>query len=302
MMYKEYEKCTLCPRKCSVNRNKEEKGFCGQTSVLKVGRASLHLWEEPCISGENGSGTVFFSGCSLRCCYCQNLNLSRGKEGVVTDAENLSRIFLNLQNNGAHNINLVTGEHFAPQIKEAVKNARKEGLIIPVILNSSGYVSLETLDYLQNVIDIYLVDFKYMNPRLAKKYSEAEDYPDVAKKALEKMYELSGPPVFNNDGILQKGVIVRHLCLPSCNDDSKEVIRYVYGNYNENVLLSIMSQYTPFGNCGKSPSLTRKRTPVGHDKIIDFCLGIGIENAFIQEEEAASESFIPAFDGEGVVF
>ena len=302
MLYKEYENCTLCPRKCNVNRNKEEKGFCGQTSVLKAGRASLHLWEEPCVSGEKGSGTVFFSGCSLHCCYCQNFNLSRGKEGVGIDTENLSRIFLNLQNEGANNINLVTGEHFAPQIKDAVENARKEGLVIPVILNSSGYVSLETLYYLQDVIDIYLVDFKYMNPHLAKKYSEAEDYPNVAKKALEKMYKLAGTPVFNNNGILQKGVIVRHLCLPECSDDSKEVIRYIYENYKENVLLSIMSQYTPFGNCGKYPELTRKLRAEEYDEIIDFCIKIGIENAFIQEEEAASESFIPAFDGKGIAF
>lgn len=301
-MYKEYENCTLCPRKCGINRNKEEKGFCGQTSVLKVGRASLHMWEEPCVSGENGSGTVFFSGCSLHCCYCQNFNLSRGKEGVATDSENLSRIFLNLQEEGAHNINLVTGEHFAPHIKDAVKNAREEGLTIPIILNSSGYMSLETLRYLQDVIDIYLVDFKYMSPELAKKYSEADDYPGIVKKALEKMYQLTGTPVFNNDGILQKGVIVRHLCLPACGDDSKEVIRYVYENYKENVLLSIMSQYTPFGNCGKCPELTRKLRAEEYDEIIDFCLGIGIENAFIQEEEAASESFIPVFDGKGVVF
>lgn len=301
-MYKEYEKCILCPRKCGINRNKEEKGFCGQTSVLKVGRASLHLWEEPCISGEKGSGTIFFSGCSLHCCYCQNFNLSRGEEGVVTDTENLSRIFINLQDDGAHNINLVTSEHFAPHIKAAVKNARKRGLIIPIVLNSSGYVSLETLDYLQDVIDIYLVDFKYINPELAKKYSVAEDYPDVAKKALEKMYKLAGTPVFNNHGILQKGVVVRHLCLPKCSDDSKAVIRYVYDKYKENVLLSIMSQYTPFGNCRKYPELTRKLTTEEYDEILDFCLEIGIENAFIQEGEAASESFIPVFDGKGVAF
>ncbi len=301
-MYQEYEKCTLCPRRCGVNRNKQEKGLCGQTSVLKVGRASLHLWEEPCVSGEKGSGTVFFSGCSLHCCYCQNFNLSRGKEGVATDTENLSRIFLNLQNEGAHNINLVTGEHFGPHIRQAVKNARKEGLTIPVILNNSGYVSLETLDYLKDVIDIYLVDFKYMNPDIAKKYSMAEDYPEVTKKALKKMYSLAGKPAFDENGILKKGVVVRHLCLPTCKDDSKAVISYVYENYKENVLLSIMSQYTPFGNCGKYPELSRKLTSEEYDEILNFCLEIGIENAFIQEEEAASESFIPVFDGKGVVF
>ena len=302
MFYNEYEQCLLCPRRCGVNRKDGKTGFCNQSAILKIGRASLHMWEEPCISGENGSGTVFFSGCSLRCCYCQNFKLSRGEEGVITDAENLSRIFINLQEEGAHNVNLVTGEHFAPHIKSAVEKARKSGLTLPVILNSSGYVSLETLEFLKDVIDIYLVDFKYMDPEIAEKYSSAKDYPDICKKALEKMYDLVGKPEFDHNGMMKKGVIVRHLCLPLCENDSKKIISYVHNRYKENVLLSIMSQYTPFGDCEKYPELTRKLTSSEYNEILDFCLGIGVENAFIQEEESASESFIPSFKGEGVVF
>ena len=302
MNYNEYDECRLCPRKCRVNRNNGEMGVCGQTSSLKIGRASLHLWEEPCISGENGSGTVFFSGCSLKCCYCQNFRLSRGEEGVCTEQDNLSQIFLNLQEEGAHNINLVTGEHFAPQIKSAVKKAREDGLKIPVVLNSSGYVTEETLEYLSDIVDIYLVDFKYMDKHLAKNYSGAEDSPLVAKTALRKMYSIVGAPSFDSEGILKKGVVVRHLCLPGCSEDSKNVIGYIFDNYGENVILSIMSQYTPFGNCEKHPELCKKLTAEEYDEVIDFCLEKGIENAYVQEGEAASESFIPAFDGKGVVF
>lgn len=302
MFYNEYEKCDLCPRKCGVNRNKDEKGFCNQTAQLKVGRASLHMWEEPCISGKNGSGTVFFSGCSLRCCYCQNFHLSRGEEGVVITSENLCSTFLNLQKQGAHNINLVTGEHFAPHIKTAIEKAREEGLKIPVILNSSGYISLRTLELFKEVIDIYLVDFKYMNPETAKKYSLAKDYPSVCIEALDKMYSFVGKPQYDKDGILQKGVVVRHLCLPHSEEDSKKIISYVFEKYGEDVILSIMSQYTPFGECEKYPELTRKLTSKEYDEIVDFCLEKGVKNAFIQGDEAASESFIPSFDGEGVVF
>lgn len=302
MFFEEYEKCTLCPRMCKVNRNKNLRGFCGETSTLRMGRASLHMWEEPCISGERGSGTVFFAGCNLKCCYCQNYKLSRGQEGVELGEKSPVDIFLDLQKQGAHNINLVTGEHFAPHIREAVLSARKRGLEIPVILNSSGYVTEQTLEYLKDVIDIYLVDFKYMNSVISENYSMAQDYPQVVKTALEKMYNLAGNPVLDENGILRKGIIVRHLCLPEHADDSKEIIRYIYNRYGENVLLSIMSQYTPFGNCEKYPELTRKLTSQEYDEIIDFCIDLGIENAFVQEEEAASESFIPEFDGKGVVF
>ena len=301
-MYKEYEKCMLCPRKCGVNRNNGEKGFCGQTAEIFVGRAALHMWEEPCISGEKGSGTVFFSGCNLRCCYCQNFRLSRGEEGVRTDTDNLVRTFLKLQNDGAHNINLVTGDHFAPHIKEAVLKARKKGLNIPIILNSSGYISVETVGFLGDIIDIYLVDFKYITPEISEKYSFAHDYPDVASAALDKMYALAGKPVFDEAGILKKGVVVRHLCLPGNVSDSKSVLSYVYKKYGDDVVISVMSQYTPFGDCKKHPEINRKLTEAEYDEIVDFCIDMGMENAFIQEGEAASESFIPDFDGDGVIF
>ena len=302
MIFEEYENCTLCPRMCNVNRNNNLSGFCRATSALKIGRASLHMGEEPCVSGEHGSGTVFFSGCNLKCCYCQNFSLSRGEEGVETDEGNLCRVFLKLQEQGAHNINLVTGEHFAPHIKKALVNAKEQGLSIPVILNSGGYVSEETLLYLKDVIDIYLVDFKYMDSNLAKKYSSAENYPSVAKKAVERMVSLSGDPVFDSDGMLKKGVIVRHLCLPGNTDDSKRVIKYLHNTYGGRVILSVMNQFTPFGQCEKFPELKKPLSKKEYEKIIDYCIEIGVEDAYIQEGETSSESFIPEFNGEGVVF
>ena len=294
-----YEKCELCPRKCGVNRY-VKTGFCKVYAMPKIGRASLHFWEEPCISGTNGSGTVFFSGCTLRCCYCQNYNLSLGNEGIVTDERQLAKIFLKLQSEGAHNINLVTAEHYAPSVKNAVTEAKKTGLTIPVILNSSGYVSLNTLELLKEVIDVYLVDFKYTDTGLSKQYSLAEDYPLVAWKALGKMTQLKPSPVFDESGIMQSGVIVRHLCLPEHTEDSKKVIKQVFEKYKDKVVLSIMSQYTPMRECGFK-NLTRKLSDKEYEDVIDFCIGLGIEDAYIQEGEAASESFIPVFDGYGVV-
>ncbi len=293
-----YERCKLCPRKCGVNRY-EKTGFCKAYSMPKVGRASLHFWEEPCISGTNGSGTVFFSGCTLRCCYCQNYALSRGNEGIVTDEKRLAKIFLKLQSDGAHNINLVTAEHYAPSVKAAVLEAKNKGLTIPVILNSSGYVSLSTLELLKDVIDVYLVDFKYTDEKLSKLYSLAEDYPQIAMQALEKMTEHKPSPVFDKDGIMQSGVIVRHLCLPGHTEDSKKVIEQVFEKYKDNVVLSIMSQYTPMGK-SKFENLDRKLSEEEYNDIIDYCISLGIEDAYIQEGEASSESFIPVFDGRAI--
>ena len=294
-MYKEYEECTLCPRECRVNRNRGEKGICSQTSNVKIGRNALHYWEEPCISGEKGSGTVFFSGCSLRCVYCQNYNLGRGNVGKEIEESELSDIFIKLQEDGAHNINLVTGDHFAPHIKDAVIKARKDGLTIPVLLNTGGYVSTKTLDILKDIIDIYLVDFKYMNPQIAKNYSNASDYPEVVKKAICKMVEITGDPVYDKDGMLQKGVVVRHLCLPSHTDDSKNIIRYLFETYGTKIIYSIMRQFTPIKNIEKYPHLNRALTEEEYDRVVDYCIEIGIEDAYIQDGECASESFIPEF-------
>ena len=295
MYFKEYDRCKLCPRKCGVDRNSDEKGFCNMPSMPKIARAALHEWEEPCISGERGSGTVFFSGCSLRCCYCQNFAISHNGLGEDADADRLSDIFIKLQEIGAHNINLVTAEHFAPHIKEAVLKARKCGLTLPVILNSSGYVSMETLQMLKDTIDIFLVDFKYMDSLLAEKYSLAKDYPEIVKKTLRKMTDIAPKLIFDKNGMLTKGVIVRHLCLPGHTEDSKEVIDYVFKTYGECVRLSIMSQYTPMTQNMRFENLRRELSPQEYDSVIDFCLDIGIEDAYIQEGGAASESFIPDF-------
>lgn len=297
MYYKEYDACRLCPRQCGADRNAGEYGFCRQTSVMRAGRAALHFWEEPCICGEEGSGAVFFSGCSLRCCYCQNFELSRENQGTEVSEEKLAEIFMRLQIEGANNINLVTAEHFAPQIRQSILLAKEKGLSIPVMLNSSGYVSLHCLEILKDVIDIYLVDFKYMDASLSHKYSMAEDYPETTKKALAKMAELAPGAVFDERGILKKGVIVRHLCLPGHSEDSKRVLAYVYQTYGKNILMSIMRQYTPVNKNKEYPNLNRTLFEKEYEDILDYCLDIGIEEAFIQEGESASESFIPKFEG-----
>ena len=276
-----YRECSLCPRHCGVDRM-ARSGFCGETSEIRVGRASLHYWEEPCVSGENGSGTVFFSGCSLRCCYCQNHKISRGSQGTIVDTEKLANIFLNLQEQNAHNINLVTAEHYAPSVKKAILDAKKKGLVIPIILNSSGYVSDEVLDILHDVVDVYLVDFKYLDSTTAKHYSLAEDYPSVAKRALEKMVSVKPKIIYDEEGIIQSGVIVRHLCLPGHKEESKRILRYVHENYESQVVLSIMSQYTPVNKDSRFENLLRKLIDEEYDEIIDFCLEIGVEDAFVQ--------------------
>jgi len=299
--YSEYENCRLCPRNCGAKRNSGQKGFCRESSELRVGRASLHMWEEPCISGENGSGTVFFSGCSLSCVYCQNYNLSRGKEGVVINAERLAEIFVELQKKGAHNVNLVTGEHFTPHICDAIKIAKQNGLEIPVVFNCGGYTSKTVLEKLEGLVDIYLSDFKYFSSDISKKYSGAEDYFSVALVSAKEMVRQQPKPEFNESGIMQKGVIFRHLCLPGCSEDSKNVIRYLYENFSKNVYLSIMNQYTPDLSKKLPSELGRKLSKREYEDIIDYCICLGIENAYVQEDGTAEESFIPEFDGFGVL-
>ena len=296
MCYAEYKKCTLCPRKCGVDRELYA-GVCGEKNEVRIGRAAPHYWEEPCISGENGSGTVFFAGCSLKCVYCQNRALSRGEKGKPVSVEELAECYIELQQQGVHNINLVTAEHFAPHIKQSVLRAKEKGLNIPVILNSSGYVSPETLDLLKDVIDIYLVDFKYMDSAVAKEFSLASDYPKIAKEAIKKMWGFKGKPCYGEDSMLKSGVVVRHLCLPGFVADSKKILKYVFDEYGTDVILSIMSQYTPMPECSQHPLLQRKLTQKEYDEIIDYCIEIGIEDAYVQDGESASESFIPEFYG-----
>lgn len=292
--------CTLCPRNCKVDRLSGKMGFCGADDKLYLARAALHFWEEPCISGEQGSGTVFFSGCNLRCVFCQNHEISRMDARKEVTVERLAEIFLELQEKGALNINLVTPTHYILQIIRALDLAKSKGLILPVVYNTSGYESIDMLRKLKGYVQVYLPDFKYMSPELAEKYSRARDYPEKAKLALEEMVRQVGTAEFSDEGIIQKGVIVRHLVLPNHTDDSKKVIKYLYEKYGNDIFISIMNQYTPLKQVETIPELNCKLTEEEYDEVVDFAIDIGVENGFIQEGETQSESFIPTFDFEGV--
>ena len=293
--------CTLCPRKCHANRLAGERGFCGQTAEITAARAALHFWEEPCISGDCGSGTVFFSGCNLQCVFCQNHNIAIGQTGRPISTERLSEIFLELQAKGAANINLVTGAHFIPQIVYALTDAKQQGLTIPVVYNSSGYEEISSLKLLDGLVDIYLPDLKYNSSDLSAKYSHAPDYFEKATAAITEMFRQVGTPLFDTTtGLMQKGVIVRHLLLPGQSKDSKKILRYLYTTYKNDIYVSIMNQYTPLPHVADYPEINRKITDEEYRRIISFAEQIGIENGFIQEGETASESFIPEFSGEGL--
>ena len=296
-------KCDLCPRKCLVDRKKGEKGICGQTENLKVARAALHFWEEPCISGDAGSGAVFFSGCPLHCVFCQNENIANGTVGKETALERLVDIFLELQEKRANNINLVTPGHFVPQIVKALDQARREGLTLPVVYNTSSYETVDTIKMLEGYVDIYLPDFKYMSPVLSKKYSHAPDYAEVAKAAIAEMVRQTGKAVFVNgdeDNLILSGTIVRHLTLPGCMADSMQILKYLHETYGDMIYISIMNQYTPVFEQKEYTELNRCVTRREYEKVLDYAFELGIENGFFQDGETARESFIPAFDYEGV--
>lgn len=298
--------CNLCPRHCGVNRNAGERGVCGETSVIRAARAALHMWEEPCISGTRGSGTVFFTGCPLRCVFCQNRNIAIGDVGKEITVQRLAEIFLEQQGRGANNINLVTPTHFVPQIADALIDARNNGLTIPIVYNTGSYENVDTLKMLDGLVDVYLPDLKYVSPDLAEKYSHAPDYFDVAAKAIEEMYRQTGTPSFDEggtveDGIMTRGVIVRHLMLPGCLSDSKSVVKYLHDTYKDNVYISIMSQYTPMDGIGnRYPELAGKVSRRDYDRLVDYAIDIGVTNGFIQDGDTADESFIPVFDTEGI--
>lgn len=294
------EDCTLCPRNCHVNRLAGKTGYCKQTSELKVARASLHFWEEPCLSGTSGSGTVFFSGCSLGCAYCQNYSISTGMQGKKITSERLADIFLELQHQQACNVNLVTPTHFVPQIIKAIELSRAKGLHIPVAYNTSGYETIETVKQLEGYVDVYLPDMKYKSQELSRKYSGCPDYFLQASGAIAEMVKLAGKPQFNELGIMTKGVIVRHLVLPGCIKDSKEILSHLFHTFGDMIFVSIMNQYTPLPNAARFPELNRRITDDEYDEVVEYAISLGIENGFIQEGETASESFIPEFDGFGV--
>ena len=292
--------CRLCPRECSVDRQNGMTGYCGMNGTLKVARAALHMWEEPCISGKKGSGAVFFSGCGLRCCFCQNREIAIGDCGMEITTERLAEIFLELQEKRAANLNLVTGAQYVPQILMSLDMAKKNGFALPVVYNSSGFEKVETLRMLEGYVDIYLPDFKYMEKKLAENFSKAPAYPEVAKAAIKEMVRQSGPCQFGEDGYLQRGTIVRHLILPGHTKNSKMVLAYLHETYGNDIYISIMNQYTPVFKQEKYTELNRKVTRREYEKVLDFAVELGIENGFIQDGETASESFIPAFDYEGV--
>lgn len=299
-MFEVLEKCTLCPRGCGANRAENKKGFCGGGEKAKVARAALHFWEEPCISGEEGSGTVFFSGCTMRCVFCQNRDISRGNFGKEISCERLAEIFLELQGKNANNINLVTPMHYAPQIKSSIDIARKGGLSLPIVWNVGGWENASSVEAVKDYSDIWLTDFKYFSNELGEKYSKAANYFEIADKALRKMVKQTGEAVFDERGIMQRGVIVRHLMLPGHTEDTKNVLRYLYETFGDKIWISIMNQYTPLCEFGDYPELSRSVSDEEYDEAIEYALSLGIENAFIQEGGTVGESFIPPFDLEGI--
>lgn len=295
------ESCTLCPRNCGVNRLEGQKGYCHETASLSVVRAALHMWEEPCLSGQEGAGTVFFTGCNLRCVYCQNAEIADGNHGAVITARRLAEIFLELQEQKANNIDLVTPTHHTPVIAEAISLAREQGLSVPVVYNCGGYESVETLRRLEGLVDIWMPDMKYGENELAKKLSGASDYVEVSRAALTEMVRQQPTAVFDDRGILQSGVLVRHLVLPGHLKNSRSVLEWLWENYHDQIWLSLMSQYTPLRTIPGCPELERSLTKREYEKITTYALNLGFTNAYIQEPGVAKESFIPAFDLTGIL-
>lgn len=287
--------CELCPRKCGVNRYDGEKGVCGVGARAKIARAALHMWEEPCISGEKGSGTVFFSGCNMKCIYCQNYVISTECKGDYITENELAEIFIELQRKGASNINLVTPTHYVHQIISSLDIAKVKGLNIPVVYNSGGYENVETIKMLRGYIDIYMPDFKYFSDKYAIEYSSAPNYVNFAKQAIEEMFGQVGEPVFDNCGMMKSGVIVRHMMLPGLLFDTKKILDYLHSTYRERIYISLMSQYTPTQNVSRHPKLKSTINESHYKAMIDYCVGCEIKNVFIQDVSSAVQDFIPDF-------
>ena len=287
------ENCQLCPRKCGVNRYKR-KGYCKAGSKIKLAYYSLHLWEEPLLSGDNGSGTIFFSYCNLRCMYCQNDKISLNGYGKEITQKRLKEIMLLLQEQGAHNINLVTPTHYAPQIARVLKSIKDKDLTIPIVYNTSSYESIITLKLMNNLVDVYLADLKYYDDSLAKKYSDTTNYFEEATLAIDEMFRQVGSIKIEDD-LLVKGLIVRVLVLPGHIEDAKKIINYLYKTYKDEIIISIMNQYTPVNKCSYD-NLNRKLTDKEYNEVINYATNIGVNNAFIQEGDTSDESFIPDFN------
>ncbi len=291
--------CRLCPRDCGVDRYKGT-GFCGAGDKARVALVSLHPWEEPCLTGDKGAGTVFFSCCNLRCCFCQNHEISHGGKGEEVTVERLAEIFLEQQERGAATLDLVTPTHYVPQIIEALQLAKGKGFGLPVIYNSGAYEQVETIKALQGLVDIYLPDLKYFSKESAKAYSEAEDYPQVARAAIKAMFEQVGSLKFNEDGSLSGGMIVRHMVLPGHRRESMKILDWLWQEFGDRVQISLMSQYTPMYRAGEHKNLKRRLTTFEYDSVVEHAAGLGITRCYTQERRAASEEYVPEFNGAGV--
>ncbi len=291
--------CTLCPRRCGADRTLRA-GVCGAGPQLKVARAALHHWEEPCISGTRGSGTVFFSACPLKCCYCQNWRISAQGLGKAIDARRLAQIFLELRDKGAHNLNLVTATQWLPWVLEALEAARAEGLRLPVVYNTGGYETVETVKALAPYVDVWLADVKYVSSQLSAEYSAAPDYFEVCSTAIQQMLAQAGPPVFSPEGLLQRGVILRHLALPGSLSDSRAVLQWMAQLPQGSFLPSLMSQYTPFYKAQEHRALRRRISTWEYRQVVDTAIELGLVQGYMQERSSAREEYTPPFDLEGV--
>ncbi|WP_346888144.1 radical SAM protein [Clostridium sp. UBA1056] len=294
------DNCNVCPRNCGIDRISGKVGFCKSGVTVKVAKAYGHMWEEPCVSGTKGSGTVFFSNCNLRCVFCQNHDISQSSIGKEISVERLSEIFLEQQAKGYHNINLVNPTHYVPQIIAALDMAKKSGLTIPVVYNSNGYENIESIKALNGYIDVYIPDLKYFNDKYAIKYSSAPNYFNIASKVIGEMVAQVGTPVFNEDDIMIKGVIIRHLMLPGLLFDSKKVVDYIYKTFGDSVYLSLMNQYTPMFKSTEYAEINRPLNPDHYDSLIDYCVDLGYKNAFIQESGTSSTVYVPDFNLQGI--
>lgn len=287
--------CNMCPRNCNVSRNNEDFGFCNSGREIEISYVGKHLWEEPCISGKNGSGTIFFTGCNMRCVYCQNDKISRNQRGTTVTPAQLSDIILQLQSENVHNINLVTPSHFSVQIAEALKKAKKKRLSIPVIYNTSSYETIDSLRQMEGLVDVYLPDIKYINDSNAIKYSSAFQYFYHASNAVKEMYRQTGDCVFDSSSIIQKGTIIRILVLPNMRKECFEILDWIAENLPKSVYISIMSQYTPLGDALIYKELNRKITSYEYDSVIDYFFKRGFRNGFMQGRASATTAYVPDF-------
>lgn len=288
-------KCNLCPRNCNADREFGKLGYCKAGNKMVIARYSLHRWEEPIISGKKGSGTIFFSYCNMRCCFCQNYEISEFHKGRIVTIEEFSDICLDLEKSGASNINLVTPTHYVPQIASVLKRIKNKELNIPVVYNTSSYENIGTLMMMKGLVDIYLADLRYYDDKLGEKYSLCKDYFETATMAIDEMYRQVGGILLDSDGMIKRGLVVRVLILPGHVEDAKNIIKYLYKTYKDEIFISIMNQYTPVNKC-KFDNLNRKVSDDEYDDVVNYAIDLGVTNAFVQEGEAASESFIPEFN------